>query len=161
MARAGDASGAEALANELGQRFPSDTLLNAVGLPVIRAAAQLDRGNANAALRTLEASRPYDLSKGEGATAHYAPYLRGLVYLRLGDGKEAEEEFQKVLDHRGLAASLPQAALAVLGLARARALKGDLPASRMAYQDFLALWKDADSDLPVLQQARAEYARLR
>jgi len=101
------------------------------------------------------------LSKGEGETALYAPYLRGLVYLRLADGKAAEAEFQKILDHRGLTASSPQAALAVLGLARARALKGDLPASRMAYQDFLALWKDADPELPVLQQARAEYARLR
>ena len=160
LARAGDAASAEAMANDLGQRFPSDTLLNGLDLPTIRAAVELDRGNAGAAIRDLQTALPYDLAKGERVSALYAPYLRGQAYLRAGEGKAAEAEFEKILDHRGLAASLPQGALAVLGLARARALKGDLTASRMAYQDFLALWKDADPEIPVLQQARAEYARL-
>ena len=80
--------------------------------------------------------------------------------LLVGHGQAAEAEFQKILDHRGLAAGYPQQALALLGLARARALSGNISASRSAYQDFLALWKDADADIPVLQQARAEYARL-
>jgi DNA-binding winged helix-turn-helix (wHTH) protein/Tfp pilus assembly protein PilF len=160
LARSRDASAAEGLAAELGQRFPSDTLLNGLNLPTIRAAAELSRGNASAAVRLLQAALPYDLSKGEHVTALYAPYLRGLAYLHAGDGKAAEAEFQKLLDHRGLVAGLPQGALAVLGLARARAITGDFSASRLAYQDFLALWKDADPGIPVLQQARAEYARL-
>jgi DNA-binding winged helix-turn-helix (wHTH) protein len=160
LARAGDASAAEAIATELGQRFPSDTLLNAVDLPTIRAAAELGRGNASAAVRLLQAALPYDLGKSEHGTALYAPYLRGQAYLRAGDGKAAEAEFQKVRDHRGLVASFPQGALALLGLARARTLTGDFAASRSAYQDFLTLWKDADPEIPVLQQARAEYARL-
>jgi len=145
---------------DLGQRFPSDTLLNAVDLPTIRAAAELSRGNAGEALRLLQATQAFDLSKGESATGLFAPYLRGQAYLRAGDGKAAQAEFQKVLDHRGLAMGRPHRALSMLGLARAHALTGNFSASRMAYQDFLALWKDADPDIPVLQQARAEYARL-
>jgi DNA-binding winged helix-turn-helix (wHTH) protein/tetratricopeptide (TPR) repeat protein len=161
LARAGDASAAEALAADLGQRFPSNTLLNAVDLPTIRAAAELSRGNASAAIRLLQAALPYDLSKGEHETALYASYVRGQAYLRAGDGKAAAAEFQRIFDHRGLVNSFPHGALALLGMARARALSGDFTAARLAYQDFLALWKDADRDIPVLQQARAEYARLR
>ena len=160
LARSGDPSGAEAIATDLAQRFPSGTLLNGLDLPIVRAAAELAHGNASAAIRDLQTALPYDLAKGEHVTALYAPYLRGVAYLRAADGKAAEAEFQKVLDHSGLAASLPQRALAMLGLARAHALAGDSSASRMAYQDFIALWKNADPDLPVLQQARAEYARL-
>jgi ATP/maltotriose-dependent transcriptional regulator MalT len=160
LARAGDASAAEALAADLGQRFPSNTLLNAVDLPTIRAAAELSRGNASAAIRLLQAALPYDLSKGEHETALYASYVRGQAYLRAGDGKAAEAEFKKILDHRGLVNAFPHGALALLGMARARTLTGDFAAARLAYRDFLALWKDADPELPVLQQARAEYARL-
>jgi len=161
LARAGDASDAEAIANDLAQRFPSDTLLNAVRLPTIRAAAELARGNANSAIRLLQAALPYDLCKDDHVAPVYAPYVRGQAYLRAGDGKAAEAEFRKLVDRRGSAANRPQRALALLGVARARALAGDLAGSRMAYQDFLALWKDADPEIPVLQQARAEYARLR
>jgi tetratricopeptide (TPR) repeat protein len=148
------------VATDLGQRFPSDTLLNAVDLPTIRAAAQLARGNASAAVGLLQAALPYELSKGEHGGALYTAYLRGQAYLRAGEGKAAEAEFQKLLDHRGLVHGSPQGALAVLGLARARTLSGDSAAARLAYQDFLTLWKDADPEIPVLQQARAEYARL-
>jgi ATP/maltotriose-dependent transcriptional regulator MalT len=161
LARSGDATAAEALATELGQRFPSDTLLNGVDLPTIHAAAELSRGNATAAVHILQAALPYDLSKGVHESALYAPYLRGQAYLRAGDAKAAEVEFQKVLDHRGLVNGSPHGALAHLGLARARRLAGDLRGRRSAYQDFLALWKDADTEIPVLQQARAEYASLR
>ena len=161
LARSGDAASAEVIANDLAQRFPSDTLLNAVDLPTIRAAVELDRGNASAAVRLLQAALPYDVCKSEDAPVAYAPYLRGEAYLRAGDGKAAETEFRKLFDHGARLANRPERALALLGLARARALTGDITGSRMAYQDVLALWKDADPDLPVLQQARAEYARLR
>jgi predicted Zn-dependent protease len=161
LARSGDPSAAEAIAAGLAQRFPSDTLLNGVHLPEIRAAAELARGNANSAIRLLQAALPYDLCKDEHVAPGYAPYLRGVAYLRAGDGKAAEVEFRKLVDHRGRLVNSPQRALAVLGVARARALAGEAAGSRMAYQDFLALWKDADPNIPLLQQARAEYARLR
>ena len=160
LARAGDAAAAEAIANDLAQRFPSDTLLNSVHLPTIRAAAELARGNAAAAIQLLQAALPYDLCKSEHPAPGYTPYLRGLAYLHAGDGKAAEAEFRKLLDHRGLLANSPHRALASLGVARARALAGDSAGSRTAYQDFLALWKDADPGIPVLQQARAESAPL-
>jgi DNA-binding winged helix-turn-helix (wHTH) protein/tetratricopeptide (TPR) repeat protein len=160
LARSGDAPAAEAIATELSQRLPSDTLLNGLYIPSVRAAVELVRGNANAAVRLLQAALPYDLCLSEHGTDLYAPYLRGQAYLLAGDGKSAAVEFQKILDHRGLAGGLPQGAMALLGLARARALEGDSAASRKAYEDFLALWKDADPEIPVLQQARAEYARL-
>lgn len=161
LARVGDASAAEAVANDLAQRFPSYTLLHNVHLPAIRAAAELARGNANAAIQLLQAALPYDLCKDEHIAPSYTPYLRGLAYLRAGDGKAAEGEFRKLVDHRGSFANSPERALALLGIARARSLAGDSAGSRRAYQDFLALWKDADPGIPVLQQARAEYARLR
>jgi eukaryotic-like serine/threonine-protein kinase len=160
LARAGDASSAEAIAADLARQFPSDTLLNGSDLPIIHAAAELDRGDTSGAIRDLQVALPYDLSKGERVSALYGPYLRGQAYLHAGDGLAAEAEFQKIIHHRGLAASLPQGALAILGVARARALAGDSTAARMAYQDFLALWKDADPGIPVLQRARAESARL-
>jgi DNA-binding winged helix-turn-helix (wHTH) protein/tetratricopeptide (TPR) repeat protein len=160
LARSGDPQTAEALATELGQRLPSGTLLNGLDLPTIRAAAELARGNASAAVRQLEAALPYDLSKGEHASVLYSSYLRGQAYLQVGNGKAAEAEFQKVLGHRGIVKNFPQGALALLGLARARSLAGNSSGSRMAYQDFLALWKDADPEIPILRQARAEYARL-
>ena len=160
LARSGDASAAEAIASDLAQHFPSDSLLNAVTLPAIHAAIELDRANPNAAIRILQAALPYDICKSENAPIAYAAYLRGLAYLRAGDGKAAETEFQKLFDHGARLAKRPQRALALLGVARARALAGDSAGSRMAYQDFLALWKDADPGLPVLQQARAESARL-
>jgi eukaryotic-like serine/threonine-protein kinase len=160
LARSGDASDADTIATDLAQRRPSDTLFNALDLPTIRAAIELSRGNPGGAIRLLQPALPFDLSKGLHVTSLYAPYLRGQAYLRAGDGKAAEGEFQKLVDHRGIAAGRPYAALAILGLARARSLAGNSPASRMAYQDFLALWKDADPEIPVLQQARAEYSRL-
>jgi ATP/maltotriose-dependent transcriptional regulator MalT len=161
LARAGDAGRAQSMAMELSQRFPSDTMLNGLALPTIRAAAELSRGNAKAAIRLLEPALPYDLSKEEHQPPLYASFLRGQAYLGAGDGKAAEVEFQKLIDHSGIVASYPQGALARLGLARARHLAGDVSGSRMAYQDFFALWKDADPGVPVLQQARAEYAALR
>jgi len=160
FARSGEISEAAAIATDLGQRFPSDTLLNRLDLPTIRAAQELARGNAAAALQNLETTRPYDLAKTETNIFGYAPYLRGQAYLRAGDGKSAEAEFQKLLDHRSLVSAFPQSALALLGLGRARALSGNVSGGRVAYQDFLALWKDADPAIPVLQQARAEYSRL-
>jgi DNA-binding winged helix-turn-helix (wHTH) protein/tetratricopeptide (TPR) repeat protein len=161
LARAGDSSGAQALITELTQRFPSDTLLNSLWLPTIRAAMEIRHGNAGEAIRLLEPAAPYDLSKSHLSPALMSAFVRGEAYLRARDAKAAKAEFQKIVDHRGLVETSPHRPLALLGLARARSLDGDLSGSRSAYQDFLGLWKDADVDIPVLQQAKAEYAKLR
>jgi hypothetical protein len=100
---------------------------------------------------------PYDLN---GAIPFQTLYLRGEAFLAGGSGGEAAGEFQKIIDHRGLLPTTPTWSLAHLGLARARKLAGDASGSRKAYQDFLALWKDADPDIPILKEAKAEYARL-
>jgi tetratricopeptide (TPR) repeat protein len=161
LAWAGDVARAQTLADDLGQRFPTDTLLNARALPTIRAASEIQRGNPARAVELLETASLYELGGGPGNFGRASIYTRGQAYLRLGKGDEAALEFQKILDHPGLAALGPLRPLAQLGLARARALAGDTAGARRAYQDFLALWKDADPDIPILQEAKAEYAKLR
>jgi tetratricopeptide (TPR) repeat protein len=156
MAISGQADQALALADDLGKRFPQDTMVNAVAVPTIRASVELERGNPTAAIELLQSAKPYQY--GEGFLSFY---IRGQAHLRAGAGKEAAAEFQQILDHRGASWFWPVAyPLAQLGLARANALAGDLAHSRRAYQDFFALWKDADPDIPLLQQAQAEYAKL-
>jgi serine/threonine protein kinase len=154
---AGDISQATATADELSKRFPTDTLVNNIWLPSIRAQIEIDRGNPAKAIELLQASSPYEF----GWAARVAPnYVRGLAHLKARQGKEAAAEFQKILDHRGICQTLPACALSHLQLGRARALAGDNPGARGAYQDFFALWKDADPDIPVLKDAKAEYAKL-
>jgi len=158
FARAGDAARAEALANELNKRFPSDTMLQRYWLTTIRGAIQLARKNASGALGALQ-SVSYELGD-YGPGNLYPVYVRGEAYLGTGQGKEAAAEFQKILDHRSIVGNFWLGALAHLGLGRAYALQGDKAKARGAYQDFLALWKDADPDIPILKQAKAECARL-
>jgi len=156
LAISGQADQALALADELGKRFPQNTMLNAVTVPLIRASVELERGNATAAIELLQSAKPYQY--GEGLQSLY---FRGQAHLCAGAGREAAAEFQKVLERRGATWFWPVVyPLAQLGLARAHALAGDLPQSRKAYQDFFALWKDADPDIPILQEAKAEYAKL-
>jgi eukaryotic-like serine/threonine-protein kinase len=162
LARAGDVTGAQALADELSRQFPSDTLLQRYWLPTIRGSIELARKNPAKALDILQ-SVSYELGDvGDEALAVnlYPAYLRGQAYLGMRQGKEAAVEFQKLLDHRSIVLNSPLGALAYLGLARAYSLQGDTAKARGAYQDFLALWKDADPDIPILKQAKAEYAKL-
>jgi tetratricopeptide (TPR) repeat protein len=163
LARAGDTAGAEKLAAELDKAFPLDTLVQRYWLPTIRAGVALERKDPNRAIELLKAASTIELS---GLTTNLAifmspAYVRGEVYLMLHDGNAAAAEFQKFIDHRGLVANFPWGALARLGLARAYAMQGDTTKARAAYQDFLTLWKDADPDIPILKEAKAEYARLR
>jgi tetratricopeptide (TPR) repeat protein len=152
----GQADKALALADELGKRFPQNTLLNAVGVPKIRTSVELERGNAAAAIELLQSAKPYEYGEGFGSL-----YLRGKAHLRARAGREAAAEFQRVLDHRGLTGFWPVVyPLARLGQARAYALVGDVAQSRKTYQDFFALWKDADPDIPLLREAKAECAKL-
>jgi predicted Zn-dependent protease len=130
---------------------------------VIRAQLELSRGNAAKAVDLLQPAATYELGEGIGSLNFVCilpAYIRGEAYLGAKQGSAAATEFQKLLDHRGLVANCWTGALAHLGLARAYAFSGDKAKARTAYQDFLALWKDADSDIPILKQAKAEYGKL-
>ncbi len=155
---AGDAAQATRLAADLAKRFPEDTIVQSNYLPTIRAVAALQGGSASKAIEALLPAAPYEL--GLGGQALYPVYLRGEAYLAARQGSAAVAEFQKILDHSGVVANEPIGALAHLGLGRAYALQGDGAKARAAYQDFLALWKDADPDVPLLKQAKSEYAKL-
>jgi DNA-binding winged helix-turn-helix (wHTH) protein/tetratricopeptide (TPR) repeat protein len=157
LALAGDAKGAEKLAADLSQRFPLDTEVQRYWLPTIRAAAALDRKNGSEAIEQLKLVSSYEL----GAIGWMEPvYLRGQAYLMVHDSGAAVAEFQKILDSRQIVELNPVGVLAHLGLGRAYALQGDAAKARAAYQDFLTLWKDADPDIPILREAKTEYARL-
>jgi tetratricopeptide (TPR) repeat protein len=120
----------------------------------------LQKNQPSDAIAALEPVRPYELGDGPHGTGFAPNFLRGLAYLKLHDGAKAAAEFQRILDHQGVEATDPLYALARLNLARAYVLQGDNAKARTAYQDFLAKWKDADPDVPVLKEAKSEYAKL-
>jgi tetratricopeptide (TPR) repeat protein len=186
LARAGDTAGAEKLAAELDRTFPLDTVVQRYWLPTIRAGVALERHDPNRAIELLKVASTVELSLPANLTILLCPvYLRGEAYLMLRDGNRAAAEFQKFIDHRGVVVNFPWGALARLGLARAYALEAGVPVAavsdrrnedgarraplqpdalakaRAAYQDFLTLWKDADPDIPILKEAKAEYAKLK
>jgi len=163
LAMCGDAARAEKLAGETSKLFPNGNVWNTVQLPEIRAAIELQHNQPAKAVELLASASPYERAYPE------AVYLRGLAYLGLREGAEAAAEFEKILDHKG--ANWGSAwqhpywgqfySLSYLGLARASALAGDTAKAKKAYQDFFALWKDADPDIPIFKQAKAEYAGLK
>ena len=162
LALSGDSARAQALTDDLEKRFPEASSVRFSYVPVLRASLALNAGDARKALEGLQVASPHEL--GIPGDVFYGPlypvYVRGLAYLALHQGQEAAAEFQKVLDHRGIVVSDPIGAVARLQLGRAFALTGDKTKAKTAYQDFLTLWKDADPDIPLLKQARTEYARL-
>jgi serine/threonine protein kinase/tetratricopeptide (TPR) repeat protein len=162
FARSGDAARARQFLDESEKSDPVNTMLKIYWRPSVSAAVDLDAANATAALQTLEAAAPYDLGSPPPfqVATMYPAHLRGQAYLAARDGNAAAREFQKFLDHRGVVINYPLNALAHLGLARAYALSGDTAKAKTAYQDFLTLWKDADADIPILKEAKAEYAKL-
>ena len=165
LARAGDSARAEKMADVIEKQNTLNTLIMSYWLPTIRAAIEIDRKNPFKAIEILQAATPYELGVPEpnvtcGNATLYPVYVRGSAYLLLRNGSAAAAEFEKFLDHRGVVLNCPFAALARLGLGRAYALQGDTTKAKSAYQDFLALWKDADPDIPILKQAKAEYAKL-
>jgi eukaryotic-like serine/threonine-protein kinase len=157
MALAGDSGQATRLADDLSKRFPEDTLVESGYLPMNHGATALASGNGDKAVEALAAAAAYEFSP---LFPGYSAYIRGQAYLKLGQGNAAAAEFQKIVDHPGVVGNDPVGAFAHLGLARAYALSGDTQKARTAYQDFFALWKDADPDIPILKQAKAEYAKL-
>ena len=164
-ARIGDADRAKQMADDLAERFPLNTVINHYWLPAIYASIEIKRGNPAKAIDILQAAQPYELGSPlpqfEVGGSLYPVYLRGLAYLSLQKGAEAAAEFRKFLDHRGVAVNCPLAALARLQLGRAYVLSGDSIKARSSYQEFFALWKDAEPDIPVLKQAKAEYQQIR
>jgi tetratricopeptide (TPR) repeat protein len=162
LALCGDAAQAEKLAAETSKLFPNGTLWNAVQLPEIRAAIALNRDQPAKSVELLASASPYERSYLE------VVYLRGLAYLRLQKGAEATAEFQKIVDHKGANWGATWIrpywgqfySLSYLGMARGFALAGDTAKAKKAFEDFFELWKDADTDIPILQHAKAEYARL-
>ena len=162
LARAGDTARAEKLTTELDKTFPLDTLVQRYWLPTIRAGIALERKEPNRAIELLKVASTIEFSSATAdLTIFLCPvYLRGEAYLVLQDGNRATAEFQKFIDHRGVVVNFPWGALARLGLARAYAMQGDTAKAKTAYQDFLTLWKDADPDIPILKEAKAEYAKL-
>ncbi|MGB8889780.1 MAG: protein kinase [Candidatus Korobacteraceae bacterium] len=164
-AYAGDDERAQKLADDLSQRFPEATVVQFIYLPTIRAKLAVNKGNASEAPEALRTAMPYELGDTTystyGWTALYPVYVRGEAYLAADQGKEAAAEFQKVLDHRGIVLNSPIGALAHLQIGRAYAMQGDTTRAKAAYQDFLTLWKDANPDIPILKEAKAEYAKLK
>jgi len=168
LALAGDSAHAGKFAEVLARGNPLNTLINNIWVPEIRSAIKLKEGQAESAVDELTPAAAYE--PGWDGPALMSAYLRGQAYLAARRGAEAATEFQKVLDHRGVVLNGPIGSLAHLGLGRAYALEaataqGDQAASfqakaRAAYQGFLTLWKDADRDVPLLKEARAEYAKL-
>jgi eukaryotic-like serine/threonine-protein kinase len=154
---AGNAVQAQALADNLAKTFPQDTIMQFVDLPVIHAQLALSRKDSAQAIKALQSAAPYELGTAGGLLP---VYVRGQAYLTAHQGKAAAAEFQKVLENRNVVANLAIGSLAHLGLGRAYALQGDSSQARAAYQDFFILWKDADPEIPILKQAKAEFGKL-
>jgi predicted Zn-dependent protease len=165
LALAGDLARSRALAGELATNFPEDTSVQYMYLPTLHALFSLSAGDSATALASLRRASRFDLALGGLGFygyfgALYPVYVRGLAYLSAGQPAEAAAEFQRILDHRGVVVVDPVDAMARLQLARAHALSGDTVKAKSAYSDLLTLWKNADPDIPVVKEARAELARL-
>src|SRR5215510_5166138 len=156
LAACGEFSQAETLIAELSKHYPTDTILNKILLPQAQARIELQQGKAAHAIQLLETTRSY-----EGYALFQIAYLRGQSFLNQKKAAEAATEFQKIVDHRESQPTSPIYALAHLGLARAAALQGDTAKTRKAYQDFFALWREADQDIPILIEAKNEYEKLK
>ena len=158
----GDSVRAMGVAETLSEQFPQDTAVQLYWVPAIRGAVALGKGSASTAVDALAPAMPYEFGSisSDADFILYHCYLRGLAYLAAHEGTAAAAEFQKIVDHPGAVKNEPIGALAHLGLGRAYALTGDTMKAKTAYDDFLNLWKDADPDIPIYKQAKAEYAKL-
>ena len=163
LALAGDSAQAARLSDDLRKNFPADTIVQYDDLPMIRAASALHSGDASRAVEALSEAEPYELGQTNYSFtfALYPVYLRGQAYLAAKQGVAAQVEFQKILDHYSVVGNQPIGALARLGLARSYTLQSDIPKARASYSDFLSLWKNADRDVPLLKQAKVEFAKLK
>jgi tetratricopeptide (TPR) repeat protein len=161
LARSGRTGEAERIADQVDQEAPLDTIAQKYLVPTVRAAVKLQQHDPGASIDLLRETVQYDLAFTRSFDYLYPAYIRGLAYLELGDGQSAAREFQKLIDNPGLCGDFITGPLARLQLGRARRLMGDNAAARESYEEFLHIWKDADPDLPVYRQAKAEYAQLK
>jgi eukaryotic-like serine/threonine-protein kinase len=161
LARAGDSAKSQKLADKLDHEFPVDTMMQGYWLPTLRAAIELNRNNAKHAIELLQPAGIYELGEPPQfqCGTMYPVYIRGLAYLKLGQGQQAAIEFQKFHDHASLAMNFPLGALAEYQRGRAKAMSGDKASAYQYLQAFLELWKDADADVPILKEAKAEAAK--
>jgi hypothetical protein len=165
LALAGDSAYSQQLADSMERNFLDDTSVQVSYLPALRALLALNRGQPGDAIKALRKNTAYELGRPRSALhanfgALYPVFLRGEAYLALRKGAEATTEFKKILDHRGIVVSDPIGALAHLRVGRAYALEGSAARAKAAYQEFLRLWEHANPDIPILRQARAEFAKL-
>ena len=161
LIRSGDTTHGQNIADDLAKNYPQDTIVNSYWLPAVQAAMEINRRSPSRAVDLLSAAESYELGNPSPPVGPLSPvYYRAYAYLAARRGQEAAKEFQRIIDHRGIVLNSPIGALAYLGLGRSHAASGDTSGARTAYQDFFALWKDADPDIPILKQARAEYAKL-
>ena len=165
LALSGNSRESEPLANDLERRFGEDTSVRFAYLPEIRALLALNNHQPSEAIEFLQLAVPYELGTPRSSIhgffgALYPLYVRGTACLAAGRGSEAAAEFERILSHKGIVVSDPIGALAHLQLGRALALSGDKTKAKAAYQNFLTLWKDADSDIPIFKQAKSEYSKL-
>jgi len=161
LARSGRTDEAERIAEEVSQEAPLDTVVQTYLVPTVRAAVELQKHDPDAAIDLLRRTVQYDLAETESFDYLYPAYIRGLAYLELGDGRSAAGEFQKLIDNPGVCLGYITGPLARLQLGRAQRLMSDNASARESYEEFLTLWKDADPDLPIYRQAKAEYAQLK
>ncbi len=160
LATVGDVARSKAILDELSREFPDNRYGQLVVAPLVQARQRLQQHQPAEAIATLEQVRPYEFGTGPHGVGFDPIFIRGLAYLRLRDGVKAAAEFQRILDHQGVGANSEQYFLAHLNLGRAYLVAGDTAKAKTGYQDFLALWKDADPDVPILKEAKAEYAKL-
>jgi serine/threonine protein kinase/tetratricopeptide (TPR) repeat protein len=160
LPRTGDAAHSQKIAEDLVRQYPTNTLLNKVFVPLAQARSDLERNQPAQAAARLEVATPYELGTGPGTARYLVNYIRGEAFLGSKQGAKAAAEYQKILDHRGIDPGDVTYNLSHLGLGRAYVLQGNTAAAKSAYQDFFAAWKDADPELPVLKQAKAEYEKL-
>ena len=166
LALSGDSSRSQAIADDLDKRFPEDTFAKFTYVPVLRALSALEREKPTDSVERLHIALPYESAANGLNFNHFylgglhSAYVRGEALVAARGYAEAVAEFQKILDHRGIVGTDPIGTLTHLQLGRTFALSGDTSRAKVAYQDFLTLWKDADPDIPILKSAKAEYARL-
>jgi tetratricopeptide (TPR) repeat protein len=161
LARSGEWKWAESVAVQLDAEMPQNTMVQNYDLPCLRAAIAISQGKVSDAIQVLETSVPHEFGNGAVVGGLYPVYLRGIAYLQAREGEKAAAEFRKIIDHPGIAMDNVWGALAYLQLGRAQVMLGDKEAARKSYQEFLTLWKNADPDIAIYKQAKAEYARLR